>query len=1475
MSSDPADVNSIVYFDVIASDPVGIAALGLTIDGTAIALDSSGRGQYDAATLGQLAVVATATNDDQLSSTADATLSVIDPTDTSAPVVAISTPAPNSQGVILVTSPVEVTGQATDAVQLLSWTLDEAPLNSSTFTTIATSTAPVQAGGDLGLFDPTNLADGAYTLRLTAWNAGGHVSTTSITVNVNGYLKLGNLHLAFNDLTVPVSGIPITITRTYDSLNANAPGDFGYGWTLSEADYQLSVSTLSNGLSGFGDTTPFENGTRVLITKPDSTTEGFTFEPQAVTDPYGIVVEYYLPYFRPDSGVTDTLTVPPVDLELAFGSEYILGDGTEYNPANPECDSSTSYTLTNESGLATNFDATNGAVISESDRHGNTLTFAPDGIYSSNTITGTTGPAVLINRDSQHGNRIASITDPNGHSVVYGYDPVTGDLVSVEDRDGNYTHLAYSAAEPHFLDQITDALGNVVMAGQYNTSGRLMQITNATGSSAKLSYSPAVGNSTETATAPGNTNPVTNTYNSLGLLVTSVDANSIETDYSYDSNNFLASKTVDPHVQDLVTTYVNNAYGQVLQETDPSNNVIDYGYDQYGDPTYEADGNAITQFSYYFNPDDTDPTVPPDPYNGDLLSTTDPLKSTTTFGYDQAGDVLSATTAAGTANAITTTNTYFTSGELESTTSPQNVTTSNTYDADGNLKTSQWTWNDPYNPNDPPQTLTTANTYDYNGNLTGTTTPEGTTSSLYDADGRVYWSQDELGGITQTLYDANGNVIQTTSPDGLVTDTVYDSQGRASYTDDPHKPGVPCDGTHTIYDEDGNVIDTERLQGIEIAVTPTSGDVGTSVLSAEGTVLSTTTTVYNSAGEVAETIDASGLDTDNQYDAVGNLTQTQETVNGVVRTTSSTYNALGQVTSTTDALNNTTEYDYNAAGQVTETILPGPSSPTMTDVYDSQGRKVAEFDQNNNETQYQYDQYGNLVAVIEPSALDADPSSPTYGQMVSQTYRYTYDAYGNLAAITDAKGRVTSDTYDQFGHKLSETLPMGGAHGTETWAYDALGQLQASTDFNGDVTQYAYYTSTTQGVTPGSLETETIEAPGGSTYDTITYTYGEANPDPQGNYTNTVSDTLGNSISDTYDVNGNLVQIASTVPTPGGTSNFTINYTYNLATGQETGVSTANTNIQYAYDQAGELLTVTTTELDGTTLPAPLVTSYVYDLDGRLVSTQNANGTTETRSYNAVGELTSIVDANGTGTFASFVYSYDPAGRVLTETDFGGRTDQYTYDADGRLTEQVINDPSSPTARTLTWSYDLVGNRVASTDSGAPSGQQSLTYVYNANDELTSITGSNNWGQTFTYDANGSTLTVTGSGGAASSTTTWTPLGQMATYTSGSTSVSYSYDSAGNRAYETVNGSTTTYLNDPNQAYDQVLEEYAPRGVLAATYIRGIDLLFQDRSGTRSFYATDNLGSTRALDQRRGVGDGHVRVRRLRRPDRRHAVDDQ
>ena len=82
-------------------------------------------------------------------------------------------------------------------------------------------------------FDPSTLANDSYILRLFATDLGGHEATIDHPITVAGDLKLGNFTLSFTDLSIPVSGIPITVTRTYDSLNAGVSDDLGYGWRWS------------------------------------------------------------------------------------------------------------------------------------------------------------------------------------------------------------------------------------------------------------------------------------------------------------------------------------------------------------------------------------------------------------------------------------------------------------------------------------------------------------------------------------------------------------------------------------------------------------------------------------------------------------------------------------------------------------------------------------------------------------------------------------------------------------------------------------------------------------------------------------------------------------------------------------------------------------------------------------------------------------------------------------------------------------------------------------------------------------------------------------------------------------------------------------------------------------------------------------------------------------------------------------------
>src|SRR5439155_17490209 len=48
----------------------------------------------------------------------------------------------------------------------------------------------------------------------------------------NVILKLGQFSFSQQDLVIPVAGIPLTVVRTYNSLNLRR-GDFGYGWTYA------------------------------------------------------------------------------------------------------------------------------------------------------------------------------------------------------------------------------------------------------------------------------------------------------------------------------------------------------------------------------------------------------------------------------------------------------------------------------------------------------------------------------------------------------------------------------------------------------------------------------------------------------------------------------------------------------------------------------------------------------------------------------------------------------------------------------------------------------------------------------------------------------------------------------------------------------------------------------------------------------------------------------------------------------------------------------------------------------------------------------------------------------------------------------------------------------------------------------------------------------------------------------------------
>ena len=273
-SKNTANVGDSVTFTVNAVDNVKVESLGLTINGTPVVLDAQGQANVKLDNLGSVTAVATALDAAGNPGTATQVVAAIDTSDVSAPTINIDLEDDTE-----ISAPVNFTGTINDS-NLAYYTLEVAPLGGGEFKEVYRGTTAVN-DGTVATFDPTVLANGAYTLKFTAFDANGNGSTTERTVNVAGDLKLGNFQLSFTDLTVPVAGIPISVTRTYDSLNANATDDFGYGWRMEFRDTDLKTSLKAD--PTFEDlginTVPFQSGTKVFITLPGGKRETFTFKP--------------------------------------------------------------------------------------------------------------------------------------------------------------------------------------------------------------------------------------------------------------------------------------------------------------------------------------------------------------------------------------------------------------------------------------------------------------------------------------------------------------------------------------------------------------------------------------------------------------------------------------------------------------------------------------------------------------------------------------------------------------------------------------------------------------------------------------------------------------------------------------------------------------------------------------------------------------------------------------------------------------------------------------------------------------------------------------------------------------------------------------------------------------------------------------------------------------------------------------------
>jgi RHS repeat-associated protein len=207
-------------------------------------------------------------------------------------------------------------------------------------------------------------------------------------------------------------------------------------------------------------------------------------------------------------------------------------------------------------------------------------------------------------------------------------------------------------------------------------------------------------------------------------------------------------------------------------------------------------------------------------------------------------------------------------------------------------------------------------------------------------------------------------------------------------------------------------------------------------------------------------------------------------------------------------------------------------------------------------------------------------------------------------------------------------------------------------------------------------------------------------------------------------------------------------------------------------------------------------------------------------------------------------------GNRVKVVENDGRTVEYTYDNLYRLTQEKITDTVAGN-KTITYSFDAVGNRLEKVDSVAGT----TTYTYNDNDRLLKEILGGNVTQ-YQYDEEGNLLAKV-ENGATTASYEWNAKGELTAVEvteNGETGrIEFEYDHNGIRVAIDVDGEVTHFLIDNNQQqYAQVIEEYQTNGTVNTTYTHGWDLISQDDGANRIYYQVDGLGSTRLMTGNNG-----------------------
>jgi RHS repeat-associated protein len=1295
--------------------------------------------------------------------------------------------------------------------------------------TVSDATSPATYNLDIGAgASPTSwtslVASGAAPISgaLFSWNTGTLQGVYSVRLTVTD--QAANQSVVTNLVYLQNS------RRGEEAFYTRVPFDLGGGWRMAVgvANGELTLDRHLFEIPSYGPPQSL-----ALSYSSQNTSSAGMFGAgwssnltQFLTFEDGFVV-----WHRADGGLVPFGEVDSVWTSLGGHFESLAHSGSEYT-----------VILKDQSKLVFE-DSGAGRLKRIENRFGTALTIVWSG--SSGTATDASDREMdIVVSDGA----ITSVTDSAGREWTFGYDPETGELISVTDPEEAATDLAYGddglssvtrersrvSASPETITWLVDYAGGLV-------SGVRDPIDDSVANTFDYDAgSTAVGLLKEYS------GPVRNdwtyTFDDLGRVTDTLDPEGYTTTYAFDA---------DSNLTELVLPI----------EIDGDSQTISYAYEN---------GNVLTQTTQLSA---TEEVVTAMTYNAtnDLVTRSEAnndtdLKLVTLYEYDTTGHLISVDVNCTTTETTPPADAGTCTGEGTNDDSGTNLLTTYTY-----------TVNDQVETETDPLGRVTKHVYDTDGNETETIqnfVSAGASTADQNVSTTFAYDSETIAGRAGLITSITDPVVNTASYE-------YDSLGRQTSEVLPGDDSIPVLTRDTDYDELGNVlIESEAWDTVERS----------------------TTHVYDKANRETSITDPADVENTTDYDAAGEAVSS--TYGGV--TTTRDFDGLGRVTcerpdsamcNPEEPEGSTTTHRYDGQGRASQTV--DPEGVTTSLIYDLGGRLLSETvnsEEGDLGTTYDYDLLGRQTSSASPDgvvrATEYDRAGRTNATTeAAATTTHAYDRAGNETSTTAPEGTLTTIQYDAINRATvvvtndvaTPTHPTEDVT-THNW-YDAIGQRVAFTDATGFSSRSIY---NVRGLLKSSISnctdsgtTPTTDPPaciGGGTHNDKT------------NILTTIE----------YDGSGAVIV---TVVAVGSDVEATIEYAYDAAGRRQGVMDPLGTVARTFYDTDGRLTDTIVNCTDDISDPEPpsgagwwncdgsslndgtwnVATSRTYDGDGNVASETAPNGRRTEYMYDDADRLVQRIDnavsgTPGTDENISTFYAYDDAGRqMVVLAPSASRTafiaNRFVYDEAGHLEREIRNctasgttdlyedpetDPSwkscpdeggqKDAAHNLIteYGYDDRGNRVAVTtaDPSAADGTSTATvttrYAFDEQNRLcgvlenstanlatpdpcaTSVSGTNSenvWTQ-YTYDELGNLASMIDAEGHTTNYG-YDQAGRMATLTDADGNMTtYGFDALGRRTSQSERGtgSMATLVSWTYDATGRMLTRTSDEGATSYEY---------------------------------------------------------